>query len=355
MTTRLPAAEVIPEGGRVLVVRLSALGDVLFALETVAAIKRERPDVIIDFLVEDRFESLLTDHPDLARVIVYPRRRRTRIPGSLLRLRRNQRYDVVIDLHAIQKSVLHVRFVRTALKLGPAAPAAREGAWRAYDRAVPMPDPLPHRADIGHRLLANVGLSGEPAPASLALIPPPTELLAGAPRPLVMLFPGTSAFATFKRWPVSRFVELAERLLARGLGVAAGFGPDERELVAPLLELDGVLPVDGTNLGLRGLAGALGHCDVVVAADTGPLHLAAVAGSRCVALFGPKNVARYGPRSHGEITHEVLFHDVPCRPCTRRDCVTPQCVLGIPVADVEAAVLRQLDRTSSATVMEKPS
>jgi ADP-heptose:LPS heptosyltransferase len=84
------------------------------------------------------------------------------------------------------------------------------------------------------------------------------------------------------------------------------------------------------------------HCDVVVAADTGPLHLGATVGARCVALFGPKDHLRYGPRAHTTPPHEVLFHDVPCRPCRRRTCVTPQCVLGIPVATALAAVQRQL-------------
>ncbi|MCA8948153.1 MAG: glycosyltransferase family 9 protein [Planctomycetes bacterium] len=342
MSANLPAGDLLPENGRVLVIRLSALGDVLFALETVAALHRERPDVAIDFLVEDRFAALLADQPEIAEVLVYPRRRRRRIPGSLLRLRTRRRYDLLLDLHAIQKSVLHVRFARATTKIGPAAPAAREGAAHAYHRAVPMPEPLPHRAEIGHRLLAAIGLSGRPAAPRLAVIAPPAGFLGDVARPLVLLYPGTSAFATFKRWPVDRFVALAERLIARGLGVAIGFGPGERELAAPLLQLPGVLAVDGGALGLRGLTGVLGECDIVVAADTGPLHLAATAGTRCVALFGPKNVQRYGPRGHGGIEHAVLFHDVPCRPCTRRDCVTPQCVLGITVDAVEAAVVRQL-------------
>ncbi|HVQ25639.1 MAG TPA: glycosyltransferase family 9 protein, partial [Planctomycetota bacterium] len=100
--------------------------------------------------------------------------------------------------------------------------------------------------------------------------------------------------------------------------------------------------VDGAALGLRGLAGVLQQVDVVVAADTGPLHIAAAVGARCVALFGPKDPLRYGPRAHGDVRHELLFHDVPCRPCTRRDCASPQCVLGIPVEAALAAVLRLL-------------
>jgi ADP-heptose:LPS heptosyltransferase len=338
----LPGVRLLPRGGRVLVIRLSALGDVLFALETVAALHHERPDVRIDFLVEDRFQALLAGHPHLDRVLVYPRRRRLAMPGSVRALRR-QRYDVVLDVHGILKSAAHVWLARAGTKVGAAAPASREGAARAYDLVVPMPTPPPHRAEIGHRLLAAIGLSGTPMPPLLAAVPPPPGLLADVAAPRVLLHPGTSAFAEFKRWPATHFAELARRLTARGIGVLVGFGPGERELAAPALAAaPQSRAVDGKDLGLLGLAGVMAHCAVVVAADTGPLHLAAAMGARCVALFGPKDPRRYGPRAHGGVAHEVLWHDVPCRPCRRRTCISPQCVLGIAVADVEAAVLRQL-------------
>jgi heptosyltransferase-1 len=336
----LPGLAHLPRGGSVLVIRLSALGDVLFALETVAALHRERPDVAIDFLVEDRFAGLLEGHPHLREILVYPRRRKPAIPGSLLRLRR-RRYDVALDLHGILKSAMHLLALRATHKIAAGPPAAREGSHRVASLVVPMPDPLPHRADIGHRLLAAIGLSGEPAAPALGVVEPPAGLLAGLPRPLVVLHPGTSAFAAFKRWPAERFAELAARLTARGLGVAVSHGPGEEPLVAEVrAKAPAVRALDGRQLGLRGLAGVLQQADVVVAADTGPLHIAAAVGARCVALFGPKEVARYGPRSHGGRSHAVLFHPTPCRPCARRDCVTPQCVLGIAVDDVERAVLR---------------
>jgi heptosyltransferase I len=343
---RLPGEDRLPRGGRVLVIRLSALGDVLFALETVAALRRERPDVRIDFLVEDRFESLLVGHPQLDDVLVYPRRRRWRIPASLWALRRRG-YDVVFDLHGIQKSAMHVFCARARSKVGAQAPASREGAAWVCNLRVPMPTPLPHRADIGHHLLRAIGLSGEPAPPVLPDAAVPDDLFAGLPRPLVFLHPGTSAFAAFKRWPAERFAALAEQLVERGLGVAVGYGPGEEALARPALEAaPGARGVDGARLGLLGLAAAMRRADVVVAADTGPLHLAAAVGKPCVALFGPKDAARYGPRAHAR-THEVLFADVPCRPCRRRTCVTPQCVLGLGVDEVFTAVMAQV--ASAAT------
>ena len=340
----LPGVKMLPYGGRVLVIRLSALGDVLFALETVAALRRERPDVSIDFLVEDRFQKLLENHPQIDRVIVYPRRHRLQIPGSLLRLRR-QRYDIALDLHGIQKSAMHMFFARARHKVGPGAPASREGATFAYNKTVSMPTPAPHRAAVGHMLLKSIGLSGEPAAPAIATTEPPASLLKDLPKPRVLLHPGTSSFAAFKRWPSERFAELAQRLCARGIGVVVGYGPGEQDLAAPALSAaPESRAADGAQLGLSGLAGAMQHCDVVVAADTGPLHLAAAVGTRCVAIFGPKDQNRYGPRNHGVVQHELVIHSVPCRPCKRRSCASPQCVLGIDVNTVEAAVLRQLDK-----------
>lgn len=332
----------LPAGARVLIVRLSALGDVLFALETVAALKTERPDVEIEFLVEDRFASILADHPQLASVKTVPRRDRPRWIAAVRTLRRQQ-YEVVLDLHGLAKSAVLVAACRASLKLGFAAPAAREGASRAYHKALQLPRPLPHRAERGLYLLRVLGLSGARVPPVLPRPAEPPRFWDGAAAPRVVLHPGTSAFAAFKRWPAEHHAELARRLVATGHDVAISFGPGEEELAAAVVAAaPGARLLDGRAVGLLGLAEVYRGADLVVAADTGPLHIAATAGARVVALFGPKDPRLYGPR--GEQGHAVLFHDVPCRPCRRRRCVSPQCVLGIEVDRVERAVRTALER-----------
>src|SRR5690606_15073050 len=150
--------------GRVILVRLSALGDILFALETLRALKAERPDLRVDFLVEDRFADLLEGHPDIDALTAVPRAR-WRGPWARLRRLRQTRYDVILDLHGILKSAVRVWWARGRLKLGYAAPAAREAAWSLYHRRVPLPRPLPHRAEQGLHLLRALGLAALP-PAS---------------------------------------------------------------------------------------------------------------------------------------------------------------------------------------------
>jgi heptosyltransferase-1 len=328
----------LPPSARVLVIRLSALGDVLFALETVASLKAERPDVRVDFLIEDRFADLLAGHPQLERVLVYPRQRKATILPSLLQLRRT-RYDAVLDLHGILKSALHVVCARATRKLGYTAPGAREKADWFYRERVALPEPLPHRADRGYALLRALGLSGARARPVLAPPDQAPSFWTTAERPRVVLHPGTSAFAAFKRWPTAKFAALAARLRRRGIAPVVSHGPGEADLARAIAGSDGRL-LDGRALGLRGLGAVYAQTDVVVAADTGPLHIAAAAGAAVVALFGPKDPALYGPRAPRQ---RVLFAEVPCRPCQRRTCASPQCVLGLPVEAAERAVLELLE------------
>ncbi|GAB4139677.1 MAG: lipopolysaccharide heptosyltransferase I [Planctomycetota bacterium] len=327
-------------GARILLIRLSALGDVVFALEALASLKKDRPDLFVDFLVEDRFASLLDGHPQIERLLVFPRRQKGGIPSCLRELRRTA-YDAVLDFHGILKSAFFVLAARSSRKVGYEKPGSREGARAFYGVRVPMPDRLPHRADMGYSLLRAIGLSGERAAPVLALPALERDPFEGMPHPRVVLHPGTSPFARFKRWPLERYSELARRLIARGYSVAVGTGPGEAEAGKRIAaSAPGIAMLDGQAMGLRGYAAALARADLVVAADTGPLHLAAASGVRCVALYGPKDVARYGPRSHDGREHEVLFAEVPCRPCSLRDCPSPQCVLGIGVGEVERAVIR---------------
>src|SRR5262245_55106293 len=167
MTALAPSA-------RVLLIRLSALGDVVFALETLASLKAERPDLRCDFLIEDRFASLLEGHPQLERVLVFPRRRKAALPRALRALRA-VRYDAVLDLQGNLKSAVHARLARAAQRLGYAKHASREGAWLLYGRRVAVPAEPRHRAERGLALLRALGLSGA---AARPVLPRPARQLA---------------------------------------------------------------------------------------------------------------------------------------------------------------------------------
>ena len=147
----------LPPQARVLLIRLSALGDVLFGLETLASLKLERPDLLCDVLVEDRFASALVGHPQIERLLVFPRRNKSRLFAALRTLRA-VRYAAVLDLQGNLKSALHAWLARADRTIGFAASAAREGAQHFYRERVTLPDHNLHRAARGYHLLRALGL-----------------------------------------------------------------------------------------------------------------------------------------------------------------------------------------------------
>jgi heptosyltransferase-2 len=156
--------------------------------------------------------------------------------------------------------------------------------------------------------------------------------------PLVALAPGAE-FGPSKRWPWRRYAELLtalrRRLAAPRLLVLAG--PAEVWLAVRVHEESGrIHPVVGPDLDLAALTGVLAHLDLLVTNDSGPMHLAAALGVRCVALFGPTDPRRTAPAGEG---HRVLYTDRWCSPCFRRRCplIHHRCLRDIGVEAVANA------------------
>lgn len=357
-------------GNRYLFLRLSALGDILFALEALSALKQAEPEARVDWLVEDRGEALLRDHPLLDEVLVYPRKtlaRQARRPWLWpalgltlwrhLRSLRARRYDAALDLHGNLKSGLHLLACRARRKIGFAAPRAKEGSQRAAHERVDLPTDGEgrarlHRAEEGLLLVQELLGNEPPRPQGpylevrAAARRSAEACLAGHPRregPRICLIPGTSEFAAFKRWPTHAFAGLADLLSEAGFRVIVGSGPGEETLAKAILlgapNAD-CLHVSGAELGLDAYLAVLSQVDIVIAADSGPLHMAQALGTPVVALFGPKDPAVYGPRLAGS---RVLRYPVPCAPCGRRSCDAPLCVQAIPPEAILNAVTEMLN------------
>ena len=156
----------------------------------------------------------------------------------------------------------------------------------------------------------------------------------GDAEPRVALFAGT-AFGPSKRWPAERFGELARRLVEdEGLPVALLAGPGEEELAAKVAAAAGVAPpILGPDLDLAELAALLARFELLVTNDSGPMHLAAAVGTRCVALFGPTDPRRTAPLGEG---HQVLWTNRWCSPCFKKRCplIHHRCLKEITVERV---------------------
>lgn len=346
---------------RVLVVRLSALGDVIHALPVLPALRRAMPDALVDWVVEDRAADLLTACPDIDRVVVFPRRelcsllhrplawigRAARFVGDL----RARGYDVALDLQGNLKSGVIARASGAHHRYGLDRHLAREGNQVFSTRRLLPPPAARHRVERNLALLSALlgrevewsdpGFSASPEVAERAEV---ALREAGAPpRGYVVLHPGTSTFGTFKRWPSERFADLASGLVAPGERVIVTAPPGEGDLARAV-----VRHADGAAVALivpdlAVLGEVIRRARLFLSADTGPLHLAALAGTPVVGLFGPKDPVIYGPwgrRRDGTVglLPVCCRDDVACRPCGMRRCADPVCMTGLAPETVLAAV-----------------
>lgn len=331
-----------------LIIRLSALGDVLFAFAAVERLRRAQPNATIAFLVEDRFADVARAHPAIDEVIEFPRKRGWSAVAASLRALRARKFDAVFDLQGNAKSAMHLAAISKTVKIGFARGAGREGNYLFLNKQITPPAEAVHRADRFLSLLAGIGV--EPtreAPMKLNIPDGAREranviLSKAGSMPKVILHPGTSTFGLFKRWEPERFGRLAKQLsMIPGAASFVTCGPGEESLaeIAGEASCGGAMALPPSK-NLLELTALLEGADLVVASDTGPLHLANRSGTPVVALFGPKDAARYGPAYAPSTV--VRRDDVPCAPCARRWCEAPACMAGITIEQVAYAARKLL-------------
>jgi len=336
----------------ILIIRLSALGDVVYALPALAALRRYCPRAFIAWAVEETAAGLLTGHPQLDEVIVVPRkawqkglkRGRVGVAREAWRFRRemrSKRFDLAIDFQGNLRSGLLGVISGAKRKIGFAPPCSREGSRLLLNRAVKVKPSL-HKVDRNLALLAELGV---PVEGAEALFAPASDedrrtidnLLSrlGVSSPFVLIHPGVSRFGSFKQWPAENYSDLAQKLHGRGAAVVISAGPGE-ETLAGAIAADSESAAPAAGLSLSQLAELMRRAGAFVGSDTGPAQMAWMLGTPTVAMMGPKDPDLYGPMG---AAHRKLTADVPCRPCTKRRCADNRCMTQITVDDVfDAAV-----------------
>jgi heptosyltransferase-1 len=322
---------------KLLLVKMSALGDVVMTLPTLAALKERYPGAALDWLVEPAAAGILTGLPALNRVLVSPRPMLQKMiaAGRLMAAKRlftdfrrelrQTDYDVVLDLQGLLKSGLMVGLARGRRKVGFAR--AREGSHLFLNEKMPPYDPERHAVsrylDAAAYLGADAPLSASPyfKPPSTAWQRAETLLHPAAGSGLVVFNPGAK-WAT-KRWPLDHWRALARRLAREGSWKLAVTGGAEdaapAEAIAEAAGPGAALNLCGRT-SLPELAAVMARARLVVSADTGPLHLAAAVGAGGLALFGPTKPQRTGPWG-GDF--EILHPPRPCLGCLRKKCPLP--------------------------------
>ena len=297
---------------RVLIVRIGAMGDVLHALPAVAALRRAAPGCEIGWAVDSRWAPLLGS-PAVDRLHLVPTRAWKHEPLSLatarsiLDLRRELRameYTITVDLQGTLRSAVVGSLAGAPLFLGSAEP--RERPARLLYRQL-MHTPSLHVVEQAADLLAGLteqplSLTDAPLPRDAAAERWAEEHLAGVSGPIVFLAP-TAGWGA-KMWPAERFGAVARAVRDRGCTVLVN-ATGEHDAVARAVVVSSGDTARAVPTTLAQMIALLRRADLVIAGDTGPLHVAAALGRPVVALFGPTDPARTGPWG----THARVLRD----------------------------------------------
>ena len=318
---------------KILLVKLSSMGDVLHALPTVAAI-HDQMDAEIHWAVHPSFAGLVRMFPCVDHIIEIPRHGNLADHRNTVRHLRENAYDLVVDLQGLFKSAIVARFARAPRRIGP--PFHREFSRLFYSAVPKLVRPRRHAIEECLDVLPLLGLSRPDTPSfpiRTPDIPLPDD---GAFR--VAIAP-LSRWET-KNWPLDHFAEAARMLHQERqaeLHILGGAG--DHDTAEELRRLAGV-PMRN-HCGEYDIAhscGLLARMDCLLTNDSGPMHLAAALGTPCVALFGPTSPERTGPYGPA---HTVLRSDA-CKPCRKRTCRRRDhvCLSSITPDEAVRAVLR---------------
>ena len=303
--------------GRILVIKLSALGDMVLAFPAFDRIRAAHPDAHITLLTTAPYAALAAAGPWFDTVDADGRPRRLAGALALIGRLRRARYDRVYDLQGNDRTNLLFQALR---------PFPPRWSGVAFGCALPHRD---RRRMTRHTLerqagqLRDAGIWPD-APLSPGTAPAPdiawmlrrhgqVSSAAGpaTTRPLALLVPGTAPSRPAKRWPATRFIELAGRLQDHGFAVFLVGGPDELDLARGIAAaVPGVTSLAGRT-DFAGVAALGARAALAVGNDTGPMHLIAAAGAPCVSLFSAdSDPALCAPRGRVAILREPDLADL---------------------------------------------
>ena len=348
---RLPAVD------RVLILRLGAMGDVIRTLPAVAAIRSLYPGAHLCWLVEPASAGVVDVAGLVDETLVFPRADLieamreadglsfTRRLGGFLRTLRQRRFELTVDFHGLFKSGLIARLSGAPVRLAFAPPTGREFSWLFANWRIPSIDPRLSRFDRNATLVRAMAPDVEvperpllkPSPLAQARL---TARLRAAGREraggFVLIHPGSSAGAQYKRYPPAAWVEFAKHLADAGCEVWVAAGPNrhERNLSEDLVRrAEGALVLAPETRSFDDLLALQARASVFVACDSGPLHAASLAGIPVVQLLGPTHPIQN--EAWRAMPSRRLYVPPACSPCPR-GCADPACMRAIPPAAVAA-------------------
>jgi heptosyltransferase-1 len=330
---------------RVLIIKMSSIGDVVHAMPVASALRRTYPNLRITWLVEDWLAPLLQRHQAIDRLITLPALRWPLSGPALLRLRqairelRSESYDAAVDLHGLLKSSVMSVLSRAPVRIG--TDYQREGA-HLFSYGVPSYSPT---TNVVEEYLSSARFLGANTDQVVFDLHPDGPELSSvramlarsavpAALPLIVINPAASV--PWKDWAAERWVAVARALSENGRVIVIGLRR-HRDRNAAIARAAGALDLTGET-SLAELIALLSIASLHIAPDTGSAHIAAALSTPVIGIYGPTVASRSAP--YGQIDR-TLWGGERCAPlCPRRCPNNLACLDSISADDVVAKARR---------------
>ncbi len=286
---------------KILIVRLSAIGDVVHGLPVAVALRKRFPQAKIVWLVEEKIAPLIENHPALDEIWTVPKKWMKSF-STVRNLRKRFREfspDVAIDLQGLLKSSFAAWLSGAKTRIGFGGKDGREGSrWLNNRLVTPVRE---HVIDRNLQLLEPLGITEVVAEFQLPEKPEDRDaaekILAGLGLTGAFAVLNVGAGWESKLWREDRYAEVACYLKSKHNlpSLVVWAGAKEREMAETIVKDAGDAAILAPRTSLGELASISRKATIFVGSDTGPLHIAVAAGTRCVGLYGPMSAKRNGP------------------------------------------------------------
>jgi lipopolysaccharide heptosyltransferase III len=349
---------------RILFYRPGQIGDTVIALPAIWAIRQYFPKAFLALLYDQHagrnYPPALSTLPERGlfdELLSYPADQDGAAWGKIIRLVpaiRRKQFDTLVYLAPSLRRQRQVWRDLVFFRLAGIKRFLGDQGMLDYDRLAGI-KPLPYLDHEADHLLSRLGRSGIPVPPpgqgcmdlllTEAEVKQAKDWLAnhlGLNEPGILIGMGVGGKRSAKVWPRERFAQLGRYLIDQLAGVPVIFGgPEDRELGNSLISEWGAGANAAGELTVRQAAAALSFCRLYVGNDTGPMHLAAAVGTRCVGIISGRNFpGQWHPYGAG---HLVLRARVACEGCRATDCSHMTCLQAINVQDVIRACREALN------------
>jgi len=349
---------------KILIIRLSAIGDVLRTLPAFHIIRENFPDAYIAWIVEETSKDILEAHPGIDEVIIFPKKElaakikspKTFFQGAnqflmFIQEIRKKKFELAIDFHGLFKSGIISFLSRAKDRVGFTKPFTKEMNFLFNNRRFSLDSDRMNRVDRNITLVEKLGLNIKQGSPNVYIPDKDSDLIQKflkqnriePERPLIAIHPGTSPSTPYKRWDAYRYAVVADKIIEDSAAqIIFTWANEEIEMVKEIIGLMKYRAIVAPKTeNLCQLAEIFRCSDLYVGSDTGPMHLAAFVNTPVVAIFGPTDHVVNEPYRY--TPHIVIRKEIKCAPCRKKNCADRDCMNGVKESDAIRAINIMLD------------